>query len=186
MQAVVAPAVRAFHAAFPEVELKLRTAAWREGARLLADGRSDLHCGGIDTGEALPAHLRRKRFLDVTAGIVAASGRKLVPFPAGRGGRVNPTARPSEVSATSRFPVSRISPWPHPGTLCHRSVVWSGPLGPTPIGGQSSKPLDTPVASRRFANSRSFTNSFALYGKCKQSFKTAGRSRRLPNKGLTG
>lgn len=72
MQAVVTPAVRAFHAAFPEVELKLRTATWREGVRLLADGRSDLHCGGIDTGEALPAHLRRDRFLCVTAGIVAA------------------------------------------------------------------------------------------------------------------
>ncbi len=75
MQAVVAPAVHAFHAAFPEAELKLRTAAWREGARRLADSRSKLHRGGIDTREALPAHLRRKRFLDVTAGIVAASGR---------------------------------------------------------------------------------------------------------------
>ena len=77
MQAVVAPAVQAFHAAFPEVELKLRSAAWREGVRLLADGGSDLHCGGVDSGEALPAHLRRERFLDVTAGIVAASGHPL-------------------------------------------------------------------------------------------------------------
>ncbi len=77
MQAVVAPAVKAFHAAFPEIELRLRTAAWREGARLLADGRSDLHCGGLDTGEALPAHLRRERFPDLTAGIVAASGHPL-------------------------------------------------------------------------------------------------------------
>lgn len=63
MQSVVAPAVHAFHAAFPEVELRLRTAAWREGVLQLADGRSDLHCGGVDTGEALPAHLRRERFL---------------------------------------------------------------------------------------------------------------------------
>ena len=77
MQAVVAPAVQAFHAAFPEVELGLRTAAWREGVRLLADGRSDLHCGGLDTGEALPAHLRRERFLDVTGGVVAASNHPL-------------------------------------------------------------------------------------------------------------
>ena len=77
MQAVVAPAVKAFHAAFPEVELRLRTAAWRDGARLLADGRSDLHCGVLDTGEALPAHLRRERFPDLTAGIVAASGHPL-------------------------------------------------------------------------------------------------------------
>ena len=77
MQAVVAPAVQAFHAAFPEVELRLRTAAWREGVRLLDDGRCELHCGGIDTGEALPPHLRRERFLDVTGGIVAASGHPL-------------------------------------------------------------------------------------------------------------
>ena len=77
MQAVVAPAVQAFHAAFPEVELKLRTAAWREGVRQLADGRSDLHCGGVDTGEALPAHLRRERFPDVTAGIVAGRAHPL-------------------------------------------------------------------------------------------------------------
>ncbi|MCY4097668.1 MAG: LysR family transcriptional regulator, partial [Rhodospirillales bacterium] len=77
MQAVVAPAVQAFHAAFPEVELRLRTAAWREGVRLLDDGRCELHCGGIDTGEALPPHLRRERFLDVTGGIVAASSHPL-------------------------------------------------------------------------------------------------------------
>lgn len=77
MQAVVAPAVQAFHAAFPEIELKLRTTAWREGVRQLIDGRSDLHCGGVDTGEALPAHLRRERFLDATGGIVAASGHPL-------------------------------------------------------------------------------------------------------------
>ena len=78
LQAVVAPAVHAFHAAFPEVELKLRTATWREGVRLLADGRSDLHCGGIDTGEVLPPFLRRERFLDVTAGIVAARDHPLL------------------------------------------------------------------------------------------------------------
>ncbi|MDE0150095.1 MAG: LysR family transcriptional regulator [Rhodospirillaceae bacterium] len=77
MQAVIAPAVQAFHAAFPEVELKLRTAVWREGVHQLIDGRSDLHCGGIDTGEALPAHLRRERFPDVTAGVVAANGHPL-------------------------------------------------------------------------------------------------------------
>ena len=77
MQAVVAPAVQGFHAAFPEVELRLRTAAWRDGLRQLADGRSDLHCGGVDTGETLPAHLRRERPLDVTAGIVAASDHPL-------------------------------------------------------------------------------------------------------------
>ncbi|MCY4589183.1 MAG: LysR family transcriptional regulator [Alphaproteobacteria bacterium] len=39
MQAVVAPAVQTFHAAFPEIEFRLRTAAWRDGVRRLADGR---------------------------------------------------------------------------------------------------------------------------------------------------
>ena len=34
--------------------LQRRSAAWPEGVRLLADGRSDLHCGGVNTGEALP------------------------------------------------------------------------------------------------------------------------------------
>ncbi len=58
MQTVVAPAVQAFYAAFPEIEPKLRTAAWRDGARLLADGSCDLHCGAVDSGEALPTHLR--------------------------------------------------------------------------------------------------------------------------------
>ena len=77
MQAVVAPAVQAFHAAFPEVELGLRTAAWRDGLRMLDDGWSDLHFGGPDSGEALPAHLRRERFLEVTGGIVTASGHPL-------------------------------------------------------------------------------------------------------------
>ena len=64
--------------------LQRRAAAWREGVRLLADGHSDLHCGGVNTGEALPARLRRERFLDVTAGIVAASGHPL------HGGTVRP------------------------------------------------------------------------------------------------
>ena len=77
MQVVVAPAVQAFHSAFPEIELRLRTASWREGARLLDDGRSDLHCGGLDSGEALPAHVRRERVLEVTGGIVAGGGHPL-------------------------------------------------------------------------------------------------------------
>ena len=77
MQAVAAPAVQAFHAAFPKVELKQRTPAWREGVRLLADGRFDLRCGGLDSSEALPAHLRRELFLDTTTGIVAPSGHPL-------------------------------------------------------------------------------------------------------------
>ena len=71
MQAVMPAAVARFHAACPGVELKLRTAGFRRGLRLLTDGRSDLHCGGIDIGEPLPPHLRRDRFLDATVGVVA-------------------------------------------------------------------------------------------------------------------
>ena len=84
MQAVLVPAVAAFHAAFPEIELKLRTAGWRDGVRLLADGHADLHVGGIDTGEALPGFLRRDRFLGVTAGVVAHPDHPL------HAGRVRP------------------------------------------------------------------------------------------------
>ena len=84
MQAVLVPGVAAFHAAFPEIELKLRTAAWRDGVRMLADGRADLHVGGIDTGKALPGFLRRDRFLGVTAGIVAHEDHPL------HAGRVRP------------------------------------------------------------------------------------------------
>ena len=42
-----------------------------ERLRRLAGEHSDLHCGGIDDGELLPASLRRERFVDMTAGIVA-------------------------------------------------------------------------------------------------------------------
>ena len=61
----------------PEVELELRTASWREGVRLLADGESDLHCGGVDTGEALLGFLRRERFIELTAGVAAARDHPL-------------------------------------------------------------------------------------------------------------
>ena len=56
----------------PRVELRLDAATRAEGMRLLAAGAADLHCGGVDEGERLPAHLRRERFVDLTAGIVAA------------------------------------------------------------------------------------------------------------------
>lgn len=67
---MIAPpaAVARFHAGCPGVELKLRTAALRRGVRSLADGKSDLHCGGIDAGDPLPPFLRRDHFLDATAG----------------------------------------------------------------------------------------------------------------------
>ncbi|MDE0407604.1 MAG: LysR family transcriptional regulator [Alphaproteobacteria bacterium] len=77
LQAVLVPAMAEFHAAFPEVELTLRSASWREGVRLLADGGSDLHIGGVDTGEALPGFLRRERFIELTAGVAAARDHPL-------------------------------------------------------------------------------------------------------------
>ena len=73
MQAVLVPAVAAFHAAFPEIELKLRTAAWRDGVRLLADGSADLHVGGIDTGEALPGFPQDGAVGAILMGVVATS-----------------------------------------------------------------------------------------------------------------
>ena len=85
LQTVLVPAVADFHAAWPGIELRLRSASWRDGVRLLADGESDLHCGGLDPGEALPGFLRRERFIDLTAGVVAARGHPLhaaTPAPA--------------------------------------------------------------------------------------------------------
>ena len=68
----VLPAVLArFHEDSPGIDIRVDMASRAEGLRQLADGESDLHCGGIDVGELLHASLRRERFLDVTAGIVA-------------------------------------------------------------------------------------------------------------------
>ena len=77
MRAVVAPAALRFQTECPGVGLTLRSAAFAEGVRLLADGAGDLHCGGIDDGRALPAFLRREPLLRVTAGIVAHRGHPL-------------------------------------------------------------------------------------------------------------
>ena len=71
MQAVLPGAVARFHDAFPGVEIALHTTARTDGIRLLANGESDLHCGGIDTDEPLPEYLRRERFADMAWGIVA-------------------------------------------------------------------------------------------------------------------
>ena len=71
MRAVVTPAALRFQAACPGVGLTLRTATFAEGVRRLADGASDLHCGGIDDERPLPGFLRREPLLQVTAGIVA-------------------------------------------------------------------------------------------------------------------
>ena len=77
-ETVLAPAAAQFHDAFPQIELRLATATRAEGLRRLADGAADLHCGGIDNDEPLPEFLRRERFLDMTAGVVASSGHPLL------------------------------------------------------------------------------------------------------------
>ena len=78
MQAIVAPALARYREALPGVELALRTAPFAEGLRLLENGESDLHCGGADPGRPLPAFLRRERFVELTAGIVAGDGHPLL------------------------------------------------------------------------------------------------------------
>ncbi len=71
MQAILPDAIARFRESFPGTELVLHTTPWAEGVRLLANGDSDIHCGGIDTDEPLPQFLRRERLLDMTWGIVA-------------------------------------------------------------------------------------------------------------------
>ena len=78
MQAVLPLAVPRFHECHPGIELKLRSADFRRGLRLLADGRTDLHCGGVDSGVPLPPFLRRERLPDATFGIVAHAGHPLL------------------------------------------------------------------------------------------------------------
>lgn len=75
---VLPQAIARFHHACPGVELRCETATRAEGLRLLETGQSDLHVGGIDAGELLPAFLRRERFVDMTAGIVAGCGHPLL------------------------------------------------------------------------------------------------------------
>ena len=77
VDAIVPPAIARFREAFPGIELRLDTATRAEELRLLATGETDLHCGGVDTGEPLPGFLRRQRFVDLTAGIVAGHDHPL-------------------------------------------------------------------------------------------------------------
>ena len=71
MQAVMPAAISKFRKTFPGIELKLRTTSFAEGMRQLTAGESDLHCGGLESNEALPNYIARDRFIDMTAGIVA-------------------------------------------------------------------------------------------------------------------
>ena len=72
-ETVLAPAAARFHHAFPHIELRLDTTTRAEGLRRLADGATDLHCGGIDGDEppagvpaprTLPRHDRGRRRLE--------------------------------------------------------------------------------------------------------------------------
>ena len=71
MRAVIPAAIARFRETLPGVELRLQTTPWAEGVRLLTNGESDLHCGGIDSDEPLPPFLKHDRFIDMTWGIVA-------------------------------------------------------------------------------------------------------------------
>ena len=71
MRCVVPVAVERFHERFPDVGLVLDTTPRADGLRRLVSGESDLHCGGIDTGEPLPASLGREARPDMAWGIVA-------------------------------------------------------------------------------------------------------------------
>ena len=77
-ETVLAEALARFHRDCPRIEIRLETTNRAEGLRLLGDGESDLHCGGIDAGELLHESLRRERFLDETAGVVAWQGHPLI------------------------------------------------------------------------------------------------------------
>ena len=78
LDTVLPRAIARFRNACPGVELRVDAATRAEGLRLLAAGDADLHCGGVDPGERLPAFLRRERFVDLTAGIVAARSHPLL------------------------------------------------------------------------------------------------------------
>lgn len=79
--AILPEVIRKFHQAFPNVELNVDCTTRAEGLRHLARGVTDLHCGGIDSGKRVPDYLRRDRFLEVTAGIVAHQDHPLLTRP---------------------------------------------------------------------------------------------------------
>ena len=76
--AVLPEVIARFHESFPRIELKVETTTRADGLRRLAGGDSDLHCGGIDSGERLPDFLRREHCVDLTAGIVAHGNHPLL------------------------------------------------------------------------------------------------------------
>ena len=80
-ETVLAAAAARFRESFPAIELRIDGVTRAEGMRRLAEADCDLHCGGIDEDEPLPEFLRRERFLDMTAGVVAWRGHPLLGRP---------------------------------------------------------------------------------------------------------
>ena len=131
---------RAVHDSFPGIELKLRAADRPQGIRLLTEGASDLHCGGIDAGEPLPPFLRRDSFVEVEAGIVA---RKDHPLHARRAGLEDLAgwpwvdydgAAPADSDAGSRASLFGVLHDLHERTGRRAgTVIRAGPAGPFPM-----------------------------------------------------
>ena len=76
--AILPEVIRKFHQIFPSIELNVDCTTRAEGLQRLANGWTDLHCGGVDNEERVPDYLRRERFLEVTAGIVASQDHPLL------------------------------------------------------------------------------------------------------------
>ena len=135
LDTVLPRAIARFRSVCPGVELRLDAATRAEGLRLLAAGAADLHCGGVDAGERLPAHLRRERFVDLTAGIVAARRHPLLA----RTASLDDLARcpwvdydaPAQIAPNDPRPsLPRLLAELHQRTLTHvREVVRTGSAG---------------------------------------------------------
>lgn len=76
--AILPEVILKFHQSFPSVELNVECTTRAEGLRRLANGWTDLHCGGIDNEERVPDYLRRERVVEMTAGIVANQDHPLL------------------------------------------------------------------------------------------------------------
>ena len=135
-----------------------------EGLRLLAAGESDLHCGGIDDGLGLPGFLRRERFLDMTAGIVAWRGHPLLAGKVTEDDLVHspwvdfdataaPARRSPPCSNTSRTRMKTILRAGSGGLSVMADGPWLARLPLEPLGGLPGlelRPLDTAFGRHRY------------------------------------
>ena len=74
---VLPATIHKFHEKHPDVELKLRAAAYSDGIQSLISGESDLHCGSIGGNGVWSPLLLPERVLDMTWGIVAHESHPL-------------------------------------------------------------------------------------------------------------